>query len=300
MRVMMMKEKTLQTHRIIISTLVIFLLLIACGEKEKIVEVEGDCFPEAPRDVWALNLPDRVTINWWHPDPDNDITSFLVYRSEYIDTGYARIGTVSRGDFPPDTYDFLYDDFNVSFNKQYFYEVRAVNAAGRVSAPSYEGVSGTPRPEFFVRLYSLDFDPDSSGYDFTSFGSHAQMYTLESTDIYINNAHGYLEIVARGPRVKIQDYGFVFSFDDINYAPEFGWSVNGSVEAVEEHCYMLRLGEADGVHYAKMYLWEVAATYVEFWCAYQTSAENRDLAPPRPGGYNDRAFVRASLKRGAQ
>jgi hypothetical protein len=81
----------------------------------------------------------------------------------------------------------------------------------------------------------------------------------------------------------IQDYGYVSGFDDINYAPIEGFSPTGEVEVIENHVYMLRIGEADGDHYVKLWIYSVegptAPQRVEFWWAYQTDPYNRDLMP---------------------
>ena len=89
--------------------------------------------------------------------------------------------------------------------------------------------------------------------------------------------------------MKIQDYGFTSyewpeGLDVINTAPLDGWSVTGTAEVLAGHCYMLRLGEADGFHYVKLWVLTVAGGYTDFWWAYQTDPNNTDLLESADGG----------------
>jgi hypothetical protein len=85
----------------------------------------------------------------------------------------------------------------------------------------------------------------------------------------------------------IQDYGFtaydiyedLYGFDVVNNAPVDGWSVAGTAEVIEGHCYILRLGGDEGCHYVKIWVTIVTTSYTEFWWAYQTDPDNRDLMP---------------------
>ena len=47
---------------------------------------------------------------------------------------------------------------------------------------------------------------------------------------------------------------------------------------------MLKLGESDGIHYVKLWVHTVADGYADFWWAYQTDPDNRDLMPGPAGG----------------
>jgi hypothetical protein len=140
-------------------------------------------------------------------------------------------------------------------------------------------------------LWAQSVRPDSSGYDFDSISNIAQWDTLVTTDIYFALSGSIPELVVNQPKVRIQDYGWVGGFDFINRAPDdIGWAPSGKVEAIEEHCYIVRLGESDGVHYAKLYVWDVTSSYIRFWWAYQSDPYNRDLAPP-PGATDGKGII---------
>ncbi len=275
------------------ATLVIMILMTSCGEdEERVVEVPvpSACYPEAPRDVEVWNYDAYVTIWWWHPDPDGDLDYYVVYKSTEVDTLFEDIAVVEAESFSPR--EWTYYDYSTAGGEQYYYAVSAVNDAGLESELSYEIVTGTPRPEGFLRLYSNLDMPDSSGYNMVSQSSIAQYDTMASTDIYFTLDEGIPTLVVNYPEVMIQDYGFfgydAVSFDYLHRAPLDGWANSSMLEAVKGHCYILRLGEADGIHYAKIWIGEIKTStpddYISFWWAYQTDAGNRDFAPA-PAGY---------------
>ena len=256
----------------------ILLLLISCGKKERIVEVPVpmDCAPSAPRGVYSVNMGDRVEIVWY-PNPETDVVSYDVYRGAFLYGDYFYIGSVN--DVDPDPADYYYDDTDVETGVQYFYAVVAVDAKGNESDLSYEEVSGTPRPEGQLTIYAATVLPDHSGYDFSSLSDSSQAYNLATTDIYFSTSSGFAQLVAYRAGVDIQDYGFTGDFDAVNYAPTEGWSISRSAEAIAGHCYILRLFEGDGDHYAKLFVNEVTDQSVKFTWGYQTAPNNRDLSP---------------------
>jgi len=267
------------SRRNIILVFVVLLLLISCGEKEKIVEVPVpvDCPPSAPRGVFSINLSDRVTIVWY-PNPESDVEGYDVYRGESLYGDYYYIGTVE--DVDPDPFEYYYDDTDVVQGRQFFYAVAAYDRNGNESELSYEEVSGTPRPEGIVTLYDLDDVPERSGYDLSSKTNTAQRYDLPTTDFYFDRGvDNVARLVCARAGVDIQDYGFVDEFDIINRSPVEGWSPTGQVEAIPGHVYIFRVLESDGTHYAKVGVIEVTSQSVSFIWAYQVAPGNRDLAP---------------------
>jgi len=272
-------------RRSIIFFSVLLLLMISCGEKERIVEVPVpiDCAPSAPRGVYSINMGDRVEIVWY-PNPEADVAGYDVYRGENLYGDYFYIGSVD--DVEPDPPYYYFDDTDVELGRQFFYAVVAYDNAGNESDLSYEEVSGTPRPEGMVTLYEVDDLPEQSGYDLSSLSGVPQGYNLESTDVYFDvGVDGVGRIIVYRAGVLIQDYGFAGDFDAVNYAPDEGWSPSGQVEAIADHCYILRLLEADGYHYAKLYVTGVTPQFVTFAWAFQVAPGNRDLAPR---GHDDR------------
>jgi len=269
-------------NRIMAATTMIILLLISCGEKERVVEVPvpANCAPSAPRHVYAVNLDGTVQICWW-ANPESDIEGYDVYRGSSYYGEYAYLGTVFAGGST--AAEFCFEDLETANGVRHYYAVTAFDEGGLESDLSYEEVTGTPRPEGQITLYDFESLPASAGYDLSSRTNTPQAYNLSTTDIYFSGAGGIAIIAAYRAGVEMQDYGYVGDFDAINYAPVEGWSPTRSVEAIAGHCYIVRLVETDGYHYAKLYVTAVTGSYVTFWWAYQTAPGNRDLAPPAPG-----------------
>ena len=273
-------------NRLLTIMSIAVLLLISCGEKEKIVEVPvpTNCPPSAPRGVSSINLVSTVLI-CWSANPEDDVRGYDVYRGVSFIGDYDYIGTVEANSSGADE---CYEDTLTDVGLQYYYAVVAFDEKGLESDLSYEEVSGTPRPEGALTLSDANTLPLQSGYDLSSFSNQSQAYDLPSTDVYFEKNAGASQLRIppeneTGREILIQDYGYVGDFDVINYAPDHGWSSSGSAEAIVGHIYILRLHEADGYHYAKLYVTETPGNFVALNWAYQTAPDNRDLAPPAPG-----------------
>ncbi len=280
----MMRAGRANKTTIVLAAILIasFAFISSCAQEEQIVyvprEVPADCPPSAPRGVYAVNLDGYVQIRWY-PNPEDDIVGYDIWKHDEPYGNYSYIGTVYAEDlcsYDDDEYCF---DYYPLHGNQYYYAVAAYDEADNLSDLSYEVISATPRPEGFLRLYDAALDPDSCGYDFSSLSNIAQDCSLPSTDIVFDTTGAVNLFTVTMPRVMIQDYGYKYSFDDVYLAPELGWSSNGSVEVIESHCYILRLGEADGSHYVKLWVYTVADSCADFWWAYQTDPDNRDLMP---------------------
>jgi len=277
-------------NKVIISAFIIILMLLSCGEKEKIVEVPvaTPCRPSPPRGIYSINLDGYVTVCWYANPEGENIVEYLVYWAEEGDEYYSDLGSVQVID--PEPSEYCYDDEWTENGTQYYYAIAAKNRSGLISEPSYE-VTGTPRPEGLITLYEHLLIPEQSGYDLSGFSNSPQRDSLPNTDFFFAFEDGRREFIAYRSGVDIQDYGFVEGFDYINYAPVEGWSNSRKVEAIAGHCYMLRLLEMDGHHYVKLFITEITVEFVTFWWAYQTDPGNRDLAPPPPDGDGEGAIV---------
>jgi len=270
-------------NRVLTIISIAMLLLISCGEKEKIVEVPADCPPSAPTGVFSINLDGIVTICWYE-NPESDVEGYDVYRGTALYGAYDIIGSVGADASSSGQY--CFDDLETFNGQRYYYAVAAYDGAGNQSDLSYEEVTGTPRPEgLLMTLYNAASLPNQSGFDFyPGLSNVVQAYDALTTDIYFGVVGEASLLIARRAGVEIQDYGYVGDFDAINYAPNDGWSPSRSAEAVAGHIYILRLTETDGFHFAKIYVREVVAgNFVTFDWAFQTDPGNPDLAPPAPG-----------------
>jgi hypothetical protein len=271
---------------------VLLLILLSCGEKERIVEVPvaTDCPPSIPRGVYSVNYDGYVSI-CWYPNLEDDIAGYDVYYGEEAYGDYYYIGSVWA--VYPDPSQYCFND-TIGNGIQYYYAVAAFDEAGNESELSYEVVSGTPRPEGLLTLYEYRALPDQSGYDFSGLSNQVQSYDLPTTDLYFRSDRGMSELSAGRSGVDIQDYGYTGDFSIIGYAPLEGWSPTRTAEAIYGHTYILRLDHTpDGYHYAKLYVTEVTASFVTFLWAYQTVPGDRDLAPPAGNTGEDGGAVEA-------
>ncbi len=254
-----------------------FLFISSCSTEEQIVyvpmEVPADCPPSAPRGVYAINLDGYVQIRWI-PNPEDDIAGYDIWKNDELYGTYEWVDYVLVEDPEPFEYYFEHDTPN---GQKSYYAVSAYDVNDNMSELSYEDVSATPRPEGFLTLYDESVEADSCGYDFSSQSNIAQDCSLPTTDIMFDTTGGVNRFVVNMPIVMIQDYGYTSSFDDINIAPESGWSDAGLAEVIDNHCYIIRIGESDGLHYVKLWVHTIGGGYVDFWWAYQTDPGNTDL-----------------------
>jgi len=285
---------------LLITALLAAAVFTSCGDDEKIVEVPvpcASCIPEAPRDVEVWNRDGYVRIWWYHPDTTYSIDKYMVYQSDQPYSNFIVVDSLDASAYEP--FDWIFFDLAEDNGNWYYYAVSAVNYDRIESDLSYEVVTGTPRPEGFLRLYDSNFLADSSGYDFSSESNEAQWDTLNSTDIYFSIDSSTPEFLSGHDGVRFQSHGYIEYFDTIHSAPEYGWtSTSGRMEAVAEHCYTLRIIDGSQTHYAKLYVWDITPTYVEFWWAYQTDPGNRDLAPGPSASIDEKGAARLTSKTG--
>ena len=272
----------MKMNRIMAMISIMMLLMISCGEKEKIVNVPVNCAAASPRGVYSVNYDGTVQI-CWVANYESDVEGYNIYRSETLDGLYSPIGSVYVTSANPVEY--CYEDLDTGNGIHYYYAVSAFDQGGAESDLIVEEVvSGTPRPAGQITLYDRYSMPDLSGFDFyPDLANVAQSWDDPVTDFYFENDAGILRLVTYRAGAEIQDYGFASNFDAVGYAPADGWAPSGSVEAVARHMYILMLMEGSDTHYAKVYVTSVTPTLVTFYWAFQTDPGNPDLAPPAPG-----------------
>jgi len=272
----------MKMNRIMETISIMMLLLISCGEKEKIVNVPVNCPPDVPHGVYSMNYDGTVMI-CWVANYESDMDGYNVYRSVSLDDPFSPIGTVYVTDANPAEY--CYEDLDTGNGIRYYYAVSAFDKGGAESDIIVEEVvTGTPRPEGQLTLYDRDVLPRQSGFDFyPSLTSVAQRYDSVTTDIYFDVSGAVPLIVARRIGVEIQDYGYATDRDAVGVAPDDGWAPSRSVEAIANHMYFLQVLEGTDIHYAKLYVTAVTGDHATFYWAFQTDPFNPDLAPPAPG-----------------
>jgi hypothetical protein len=271
-------------EKIRVLNLAIIIVLIA------IFSISCEDTTTAPRDNTAPPVPfglrsttgDNVVWLGWDPIIGiRDLEGYSVYRS-IDDYTYYWQDDIYDGDTD-------YADYDVNNGQTYYYGVSSFDFAGNESDVSFEYVLifDTPRPQGWdVVMYSMDADPDYSGFDFSAedivgYNSLRADFFLEFDYTQGINTH-FIQLGMNG--AGIQDMGYTESLYDITYAPSGGWSFLNYAEAIEGHTYVF-ITEDD--HYAMIRvtdLREIPAPTMTFDWAYQVDQGNRELkigAPSR-------------------
>jgi hypothetical protein len=275
-----------------IFAMILLVGFLAC-EDETTKYIETDANPAIPQGVYSVTGDDLVTIYWYHVQ-DADLDYYKVWRSD-DDYQYTRIGT---------TIDTFYVDDSVSNATTYYYAVSSVDLAGNESALSPETVFDTPRPDGVSILTNFKTDPSYAGFDFST---HSVVpYNSINADIYLE-----YDTVFKAPDTTtevffinvadiytdIQDMGYTYDFDEINYVPDTlindtaaGWSEVGWVEVIFGHTYII--WTADN-HFAKIRVYQVIEpSLIAIEWAYQESVGNPELARPQ---HDEDDYLRRTL-----
>jgi len=240
----------------------IFLMLVSCC---KLCEPDTEP-PAVPRGVTSTTGDEAVYLQWY-PNSENDLNGYNVYRG-FSATGYF--------DFLATVYTPYFVDYDVNNGVTYYYAVTAFDDAENESDLSGELVYDTPRPEGSSMLDNYITNPSSSGFDFSSEAVLA--YNDGHTDIYYEFDTLYsIHYMNCADGTDIQDFGYTDDIDDINYAPEEGWSQLGWVELIQGHGYIVWTRDD---HFAKFRIVDLGDGWCKFDWAYQVDEGNRELAPP--------------------
>lgn len=244
--------------------------------------------PFAPDGVFSITGDRSVEIRW-NENLEADLAGYAVFRSTAFDGAYNHLNDVAVDAFcADDPYRLCYTDTNLNNGTTWFYAVTAFDLVGNESELSYENVFDTPRPAGTGLVLNDLAGQDStmSGYDFSSKSGAAQLWSAATTDIYFGASAGVNYIWA-APQVDIQDFGWTFDMNDLNFSPDVGWAPSGRVEAIFEHGYFVRVVDGSGVHFAKVRVTAVSSpvqpnpdlrSMTVDW-AYQEDENNPQLAP---------------------
>jgi hypothetical protein len=255
--------------------------------------------PYPPDGVFSITGDGQITL-CWNDKTEPYIIAYGLYRDRSWDGDYSeRIAYVEWADVCEDLGDGYWtccvDITGLDNGETWFYAVSSVNERGIESEIlSYEIVFDTPRPEGSVVLRNyLGQNPASSGYDLASLTSRAQAWDDITTDIYFgtlndtipdDQSRRNIHYIFSASGVDIQDYGL----NDVDWAPETGWSNLGRVEALPGHSYAIRITTTGrGQNYAKVRVESVTDDQVTLDWAYQQSTSgdgNRELTPGPGGG----------------
>jgi hypothetical protein len=231
---------------------------------------------------------------WWDGDGDEEFEE-LARIKPFEDGVYQNNGTATAADDFLEYADILGFEYNGTYNS---YAISAFDEAGNESELSWEYVVDVPRPEGYdLRLEPRGSFPQFSGYDLSSLSNQARPWDDIETDVWFDiDAGNVPRFYVPQQWVRILDAGFTSydgfgGIDGVDYAPANGWSVEGVVEAIPGHTYVLRIrngasfGKND--HYAKIWLSGFESGGALLWWAYQEVPGERQFSQPRPGSGRD-------------
>jgi len=239
------------------------LFAVGCGDDSPVVVLDVTP-PAAPQAVRTVTGDARVTL-FWVENTEPDFAGYQVYRGTTSYQGpFEKLGLTTSTS---------YVDNAVINGATYYYAVAAYDAAGNESALSPENTFDTPRPAGVnLNLADISFEPGlNAGYDFSA--NVRRQSGNAQTDIYYEVVGGTRLMVARDLSTDVQDAGY-HPLDDLDWAPDEGWSPTGTVELIPGHSYYAytRTG-----NYAKFRVTGLDDTQVQIDWAYQLQANNPEL-----------------------
>jgi len=241
--------------------------LAGCGSDESVVVpvVVRDLVPPAPpRALYSVTGDGSVALHWVRND-EPDLAGYRVYVSPAYTGPYALLNTAATTNYVVG---------GLANGSTSYFAVSAYDAAGNEGDLSTENVYDTPRPAGTnVSLSPLSTEPGGiSGYDFS-----AQALRLAgdpATDMFFEISGPTRLMVARDLTTDVQDAGY-HALDDLDWAPDAGWSPTGTVELAVGHSYYVWTRDN---HFAKFRVTALNDVLVRFDWAYQVDPGNPQLA----------------------
>jgi hypothetical protein len=247
---------------LIVVILILGLFFFGCEKKVYVIE---DPPPSAPKGLYSITQDQAVELNWESND-ESDFSYYKIWRN-----------TSPSGTFTlrTNTSDTTYTDQGLTNGVTYWYFITAVDRSGNESNDS-KLVYDTPRPEgWSVRVYDADTLASSSGFDFSAGGVVA--WNNVGADIYFDYyaSDGVFYAIATEGNF-IQDFGYTNHIDDVNVAPDQGWSNLYIVEIISGHSYVVYTYNN---HYAKFRVESITISrgYLVIDWAYQVDPGNPEL-----------------------
>ena len=231
--------------------------------------------PAAPRGLRSITGDGEARLSWL-ANTESDVAGYRVYMSPCASgpsCPYDPVGSTAGTAF----------DVPLANGVTRFFAVSAYDRAGNESKLSKEDVFDTPRPAGTgLTLTDYVAAPATSGYDFSAFT--VVPFDNPNVDIYFSYDGTIYRMIAPFADTDIQDAGYTYSLDDVDYAPPSGWSRDGTVELIEGHSYIVRTANSIETHFAKFRVVALSAAPARAildW-AYQISPDNPELRA-RPG-----------------
>ncbi len=256
----------------------IILTFIGCENENEILNPP----PAAPQGVFTITGDNAVYL-YWNGPYEVDLREYIILRSFEEFDNYVEIARVTAESNPAlDLLIYEYVDTEVQNGTTYFYAVMTVDNSRQESGLSAESVFDTPRPQGQVTLYPVSVDGTIAGFNLVT--ETVVNYTSNAADIYLvyDNVDDIYFITVGNVDIDIQDMGFSYDFDQINYAPDDGWSQFIDMELILGHTYVIW---TDTDNYAKLRPVQIFSSgAVRFEWAYQTDSGNRELKIIPPSG----------------
>ncbi|MCP4633071.1 MAG: hypothetical protein GY855_09110 [candidate division Zixibacteria bacterium] len=253
-------------YRTIFIIILGIVLLGMAGCDENCCDYTDNSSPSVPSGVYSVTGDKQVTI-YWSPIIEDDFDYYVVWRSNIPEGPYLEIGT---------TEDIMFIDTGLQNGRTYFWAVSSVDYSGNESELSYEFVYDTPRPEGYSVIKDFNTYSEVAGFSFSE--ESVVEYNDSDCDIYLDYDEDIQTFLVRTgrPYTDIQDFGYTDDLNNVNYAPESGWSELGYVEVIRGHSYVI--WTADN-HFAafRVTSLNVNALSVSFDYAYQPDEGNGEL-----------------------
>src|SRR5262245_55777507 len=228
--------------------------------------------PAAPRGLFSVTGDGQVTLRWL-ANTESDVQGYRVYESP-CSSGpscpFDRIGATTGTQFSVT---------GLTNGVTRFYAVAAVDRSGNESALTVEDVFDTPRPAGSATLGNFVQSPSGAGWDFSAFSARSS--DDPASDMFFGYNGSIYQMFARSsppaseiPNDEIQDAAYASSLDAVDFAPNGGWSLSGTVELIPGHCYVVWTSDD---HYAKFRITGLSPSVASFDWAYQTDRSNPEL-----------------------
>lgn len=238
--------------------------------------------PPIPAGVYSVTGDERATI-YWSPLIGADVAGYNVYVSDAADGPYERIAHL-LGE-ATDHYIASGLDNGVTL----YFAVDAFDFDGNASELSSENVHDTPRPSGFgLTLFAPEVDDNNAAVDWSNYasGNSAMSVPFDDPDadfviVRVDTILYMKGTIISGFTNDIQDFGFTESLDEVDWAPEEGWSQTQEVELIGGHSYVVWTWDD---YFAKFRVAGISESSVILEWAYQATDDfdNRfELAPGR-------------------
>jgi len=246
----------------------VVLALAGCDTNDPVAVSRDTTPPVKPQALYSVTGDGTVTL-YWVKNTDEDLAGYRVYIAPAYNGPYNPLNTTSNT---------TYTVNGLTNGVTQYFAVAAYDVAGNESDLSVENVYDTPRPAGTnVNLVPLAQEPTgTSGFDFAAHA--ARLSSDPATDVYFAVEGNTRLMIAKDATTDIQDAGF-HPLDDLDWAPDEGWSPTGTAELVVGHSYYVWTRTN---HYAKFIVTALSDTQVRFDWAYQVDAGNPQLLKTHP------------------